>query len=1008
MTTPAPPGNTGGFLGGVSGTLGGTNSLQSSIDQLNNSINSLASRIGSMNLGGGTATAQQTGPNGTQPFPRMQNPFQVNQRQTGIGGGGPGGAGNVSQPRSFGRYGMQNMSGSMMMLRGLASFGQNMMQNQLSLNQYATMSMTGLNYNGMSQNQAMRALYSQAGAMPGNLNALGFSPQDMYGAMPYLQQLGGTQLIGQSSLGRAGFGAMQSFGVSNPGLSATTSAQLAAAMYSPQFSMQMMMMGYNPIRSMTGGAPMNAGQAAQSILKGMGLGGMNSARVFGNLASPKGQVALQALFGSSGISNQQASQYLDMYSQLFSKGLSPTAATNLINRATTGSVSSMKAAQATLANKYGIRTSSNDLQQLKNAQSVISGRQGEYAGGFNDAINQSTSLLEQFNSALNKLLNGPLGTAGGYAGGMGGMASGIMGGAGIGMGLGGVRILSRLLGLGGAGGSLLGAGGGAAAAGEGAGVAAAIAPIAAAAAPVIAGVLLGAVAKAVSDTLSPAGTKRGVASKVMQQRHLLPFGMDMFSGLIADVGSKLHIAGVGGGATPVAHSSQQKTGGNNQLGGISGSAKKAVGAAESQVGVPYAWGDELPGVGFDCSGLVQWAYGQAGVHLPRTSQAMWEALKNRRIPLSKVQEGDLIFAAGSDGTTSSPGHVAMMVNHNQLIQAPYTGANVGITGFDANGWIGAARPAGNGSFVAGNTASAVSSTGAASGSSLFAGNRGMGPGTNSYGSAEEVDLIASMGSGSGGGAFGMTGGGNNNGSSGSPNTNTGAAGGGSTRLPTGKGNLVAYAKKIAQRYGWASGLQWQDFLRIVNREDASWDPTATNPASGAYGIPQALPGSKMASAGPDWRTNPETQLRWMFGYIKGTYGSPSKAWANEQSLGYYGAGGMMQPGLSIVGERGPELAMTSGGTTHIFSNAQTRYLINAIKGNVSQNPWQTDVTNGTSSSRMSTGGMNVNFNAGSIVIQMAHGSDNIASKAGREVARQIVRHINSEAVSQAIRNGEKL
>jgi hypothetical protein len=72
---------------------------------------------------------------------------------------------------------------------------------------------------------------------------------------------------------------------------------------------------------------------------------------------------------------------------------------------------------------------------------------------------------------------------------------------------------------------------------------------------------------------------------------------------------------------------------------------------------------------------------------------------------------------------------------------------------------------------------------------------------------------------------------------------------------------------------------------IIERESGG-DVSATNP-DGAYGIPQALPGSKMASAGADWQTNPETQIRWMIGYTNQTYGSPCAAWAHEQAAGSY-------------------------------------------------------------------------------------------------------------------------
>jgi hypothetical protein len=69
--------------------------------------------------------------------------------------------------------------------------------------------------------------------------------------------------------------------------------------------------------------------------------------------------------------------------------------------------------------------------------------------------------------------------------------------------------------------------------------------------------------------------------------------------------------------------------------------------------------------------------------------------------------------------------------------------------------------------------------------------------------------------------------------------------------------------------------------------ESGWNTQADNPSSGAYGIPQALPGSKMASAGSDWQTNPATQIKWGLGYIKQTYGTPSAAWTFWQSHNWY-------------------------------------------------------------------------------------------------------------------------
>lgn len=71
------------------------------------------------------------------------------------------------------------------------------------------------------------------------------------------------------------------------------------------------------------------------------------------------------------------------------------------------------------------------------------------------------------------------------------------------------------------------------------------------------------------------------------------------------------------------------------------------------------------------------------------------------------------------------------------------------------------------------------------------------------------------------------------------------------------------------------------------KKESGWNYRALNRGSGAYGIPQALPGRKMASAGADWKTNPATQIRWGLGYIKGRYDTPCRAWAHSASVGSY-------------------------------------------------------------------------------------------------------------------------
>lgn len=104
----------------------------------------------------------------------------------------------------------------------------------------------------------------------------------------------------------------------------------------------------------------------------------------------------------------------------------------------------------------------------------------------------------------------------------------------------------------------------------------------------------------------------------------------------------------------------------------SSKADRAVAAALTQVGVRYVWGGETPG-GFDCSGLVQWTYGQAGVSLPRTSQA--QSTRGVEVSRSEIQPGDLLFYGSG---RRNIWHVAMAVNGTQVIQAPQKGSRVSV------------------------------------------------------------------------------------------------------------------------------------------------------------------------------------------------------------------------------------------------------------------------------------------------------------------------------------------
>lgn len=94
-----------------------------------------------------------------------------------------------------------------------------------------------------------------------------------------------------------------------------------------------------------------------------------------------------------------------------------------------------------------------------------------------------------------------------------------------------------------------------------------------------------------------------------------------------------------------------------------------------------------------------------------------------------------------------------------------------------------------------------------------------------------------------------------------------------------------FALSEVERRGWDYS-QYSCLVKLWERE-SNWRWNALNSSSGAYGIPQALPGTKMASAGADWRTNPQTQVRWGLGYIEGRYGSPCSALAHSDRRGWY-------------------------------------------------------------------------------------------------------------------------
>jgi cell wall-associated NlpC family hydrolase len=161
------------------------------------------------------------------------------------------------------------------------------------------------------------------------------------------------------------------------------------------------------------------------------------------------------------------------------------------------------------------------------------------------------------------------------------------------------------------------------------------------------------------------------------------------------------VAGAVGGASSGAAATTAADQAGGATGPVGGSASgnsagmAAVQAAVSQLGVPYVFGGEEAGVGFDCSGLVQWAWGQAGVTIPRTTETQWPALTH--VSLDALEPGDLLFYQNLDNDGGLVDHVVMYAGSgpygtDTVIQAPFTGSTVSYSPIFTEDLIGAARP----------------------------------------------------------------------------------------------------------------------------------------------------------------------------------------------------------------------------------------------------------------------------------------------------------------------------
>jgi cell wall-associated NlpC family hydrolase len=154
------------------------------------------------------------------------------------------------------------------------------------------------------------------------------------------------------------------------------------------------------------------------------------------------------------------------------------------------------------------------------------------------------------------------------------------------------------------------------------------------------------------------------------------------------------VAGQLGGQSGLSNALQGFSGTINGSGTGNSAGMRAFAAAESQIGVPYVWGGETPGQGFDCSGLTQWSWAQAGVYIPRTASEQWDYLPH--VSLTDLQPGDLLFYFNLDGDDQVD-HVVMYggsgpYGTQTTIAAAYTGTTISLEPAFTYGLIGAGRP----------------------------------------------------------------------------------------------------------------------------------------------------------------------------------------------------------------------------------------------------------------------------------------------------------------------------
>lgn len=896
----------------------GTNNLQQAVDSLTTQVNKLATSLSNASSSFNKMTANNNrssgGSGGRQGGGTNWNASSNRSNYSNNGGGGNFTTGRMNVG-SGGGSSRNGGGGIFSMASGSAAGGSKFAMGVAAVAGVAG-AMTSYANKNMSSNMQMDMFNAYANVAGGgnsmtarhmvfdnNNLALGI---DDAAKAAYINSyvFGNPQFGGKANPAfQQGFQQVQGFGYASPTLGAEAAATAAQQTYSARGIRGAQALGL-PLPIGPGGVKNSMGAIAQGIYQRT-FGNQKVSQKGFNLAMQQGAplaVNLQYFgqqMGWNQTTIQEYSNYLTGMNAAINNGMSTAQYDQLSQQASQGN----KAAIDKLAKTTGLGSSMFEHQRNLNATRVT--RQSDILDSLAPAFDKATDTVNKFSQALTSLLKDTgldklIGTGGGWgaaiSGGLSGFgsafgaASGIFGAARLFGGGGG--FLGGLGGMfgGGGGGGLInatrGAGGaynitsmasrggflsrmgGVKGLAKGAGLG-----IGGWALDTFGNPLVDKVSKKGSTTNKVAHGAVNVGSDALTGAAIGSFfGPEgtLIGGAVGGLwglGTSIFGGGPGGSTGNMGgaakNSSPQGAGGAN--------AAQIIQFAETQLGVPYVWGGESPGQGMDCSGLIQWAYSKAGVQIPRVAEDQQKT--GTAIPVNQAQPGDLLF----NGNPAH--HVVMAIGGGKIIEAPHTGLNVRIRAYNPSEFDSATRIVGN----LGNLNSLLNGNEKGGKNTLSSSQSRSGGNTGAYGGTSEAEALASALAGSIASMPINAGSRSAAGTAGTSPLGQDPKGGGGND----KASLQAYAKQLLAKFGW--GDQWNSFNALVMSE-SGWDVKATNPTSGAYGIPQSLPGSKMSSAGSDWQTSGETQLRWMMDYIKDRYKSPDNAWSFHQKNNWYDVG----------------------------------------------------------------------------------------------------------------------